>query len=430
MKPLNSSGSLTRRRFVERMAATAFGVNLLPAFAGTKPLAAGQSDDKDKKQDKGFGSAKRVIIIQLDGGLSHIDTFDPKTGKSKGPGKAIKTAADFQVTHYLPETAKVADKICVIRSMTADIGVHAPAKYFMRTAYAGRGTIKHPNIGAWAQHYLGRSHAQMPSSVCINRRSDRGNGFFSSSFAPLSIGEPERGIGNVEALNGKKRFARRVDLLNRLDSTFQKKYPDKQIQAYNGYYDDALALMKSSELDAFDLSKESNEVRKAYGSSRFGQGCLLARRLISSGVRVVEVAHDGWDFHKNLESEIVDLAPIFDQAYAALLKDLERTGLLDSTLVVVTTEFGRKPSFDGDGRGHHPACFSTVLVGAGIKRGYVYGKSDNLGFHPDENPVTVGALHATIGWAAGMAIKKPAISESGRPFTIGDKASPVLDLFA
>ncbi len=421
--PLLKIDSSTRRQFVQGMAATAFGLNILPT-------ALSLTDDPIPTSGPGFGSAKRVIVLQLDGGMSHIDTFDPKRGNSKGPGKTIKTSADFQVTEYLPETAKLANKICVIRSMTAEVGVHAPAKYVMRTGYAGRGTVVHPNMGAWAQHYLGRSHQQIPSSVCINRRSDRGNGFFPSNHAPLAIGEPNAGIGNIEALAGDRLMRKRIRLLNALDSDFRKNYPDKQVQAYNGYYDDALALMKSSELDAFDLQKESEDVRTSYGDSRFGQGCLLARRLVQSGVRFVEIAHDGWDMHNNLADDIVELTPVFDQAYTALLRDLENQGMLDDTLVVVSTEFGRKPKFEGNGRGHHPVCFSTVLAGAGVKRGYVHGTSDDAGEYVDDDDVTIGNFHATIGWAMGLPLSQEAVSPSGRPFTVGDKEQPVMDLFA
>jgi hypothetical protein len=423
--PLYSFDPPSRREFIERCAATAFGLSVLPtasllAADGPKPIARGA----------GFGKAKRIIVLQLDGGLSHIDTFDPKSGKSKGPGKTIKTSADFQVTQYLPKTAAIANKICVLRSMTAKVGVHKPAQYIIRTGFSARGTIRHPAMGAWATHYLGRSHPTMPSSVCINRRSDQGNGFFPSSYAPLAIGEPSNGVSNVDPLHGDKTLQRRLALSNDLDVAFRNKYKDKKIQAYNGYYDDALKLMRSTELKAFDLSEESEKTREAYGKSRLGQGCLLARRLVASGVRYIEIAHDGWDFHKALQDGITDLAPIFDQAYSALLTDLDQRGMLDSTLVVVATEFGRKPSFDGDGRGHHPSCFSTVLAGGGVKKGYVYGQSDELGNKVKTNPIKVGEFHATIGWAAGLPLEKEVTTPSGRPFTIGKGEKPLMDVFA
>ena len=420
---LNSLDAQTRRQFVERCAATSFGLSILP----TAHLTAADSTDP---KPAAFGKAKSVIWLMLNGGLSHIDSLDPKQGKSKGPAKAINTSADFQVTEFFPKLATVANRVCVIRSMEAKIGVHKPAQYFMRTAYEPRGTILHPNLGAWGSHYLGRSSKNLPSSVCINRRSDQGNGFFPSSYAPLAIGDPTKGINDVKSIGDKSEATKRLTLLNGLDADFRRKFNDKRVNAYNGFYDDALALMKSKELKAFDLSGESEKQRAAYGDNSFGQGCLLARRLVESGVRFVEVKHDGWDHHKALADEMADVAPVFDQAFATLITDLEQRGILDSTLVVVATEFGRKPDYKGDGRSHHPVCFSTALAGGGAKAGFVYGKSDDAGFYVDENAVSIGAFHASIAYASGMEIEKPAMSPSGRPMTVGDGEKPVLELFA
>jgi hypothetical protein len=420
---LNSLDTPTRRQFVERCAAASFGLSIVPV---TQLVAAESANQKPAA----FGKAKSVIWLMLSGGLSHIDSLDPKQGKSKGPAKTIKTSADFQVTDFFPKFATVADRVCVIRSMEAKIGVHKPAQYYMRTAYEPRGTILHPNLGAWGSHYLGRSSETLPSSVCVNRRSDQGNGFFPSSYAPLAIGDPSQGISNVRSIGGKSEATKRLTLLNGLDGDFRRKFNDKGVNAYNGFYDDALALMKSKELKAFDLSSESEEQRAAYGSNSFGQGGLLARRLVDSGVRFVEVKHDGWDHHKALADEMADVAPVFDRTYATLITDLDQRGMLDTTLVVVATEFGRKPNFDGDGRSHHPVCFSTVFAGGGAKAGFVYGKSDDDGYYVDENTVSVGAFHASIAFAAGMEINKPATSPSGRPMTVGDGEKPVLELFA
>ena len=191
-----------------------------------------------------------------------------------------------------------------------------------------------------------------------------------------------------------------------------------------------MRMLRSEDLDAFDLSKENKQTRERYGDSRFGQGCLLARRLVETGIRFVEVTSDGWDMHKDLKGEMEDICPPFDHAYAALIADLKERGLLDTTLVVLATEFGRKPKYEGDGRGHYPLCFTCGLAGAGVKRGFVYGASDAAGAQPDQ-PVTVGDFHATIGWAAGLPIEKEAVTSSGRPFRIGgSKAKPILEMFA
>tara|TARA_B110000483_G_C18198378_1_gene544097 strand:- start:846 stop:2102 length:1257 start_codon:yes stop_codon:yes gene_type:complete len=411
---------LERRQFIERCALGAFGLSVLPNLATGAESSTGN----------GFGKAKRIIFLQVKGGMSHIDTFDPKVGPTKGPGDAIRTKADFQVTEYLPKTAQIADRISVIRSMSAKVGVHGPAQYFMRTAFTERNTIKHPNLGAWAQHYLGSSHKTLPSSACINTSPKNGNGFFPTAFSPIPILDPQKGLRNIKTRGGSEDLKERLALSEKLSSFFSARYPDQRVKSYREFYDNTLRLLRSKDLDSFDLTKEPVSIREKYGVNKFGQGCLLARRLVETGVRFVEVATDGWDMHNNLQGEMEDLSPSFDQAYAALISDLDNRGLLDSTLVVLATEFGRKPNFNGNGRGHHPICFSSVLAGGGVKRGFVYGSSDKEGAYPDD-PVTVHDLHATIGWAAGLPLKKVFQSDSGRPFVVGGtKAKPVLPIFA
>ncbi|MEC7393666.1 MAG: DUF1501 domain-containing protein [Verrucomicrobiota bacterium] len=415
-----NSSFIDRRQFVERCALGAFGLSILPNLSAV-PSVAGQN---------GFGKAKRIIFLQVRGGMSHIDTFDPKDGKSKGPGKAIRTKSDFQVTEYLPKIAGIADKIAVIRSMTAKVGVHGPAQYFMRTAFTERNTIKHPNLGAWAQHYLGESHDTLPSSACINAGAKHGNGFFPTAYSPIPILNPSTGLRNIRTRGGSEALSQRLALSEKLSSFFSARFPDPQVKSYREFYDNTLRLLRSKDLDSFDLNKESSAMRKKYGMGKFGQGCLLARRLVETGVRYVEVSTDGWDMHNNLESEMQDLSPAFDQAYAALISDLDDRGMLDDTLVVMATEFGRKPQFNGNGRGHYPICYSTVLAGGGVKRGFVHGSSDKEGAYP-EDPVTVHDLHATIGWAAGLPLDKEVLTASGRPFVVGGaKAKPVMGLFA
>ncbi len=421
----------SRRTFLERCAKAAYGLSILPFLGhetfGAETIAAPIAP---LVKGPGFGSAKNIIILNLTGGMTHIDTFDPKTGETKGPGKAISTKADFQVTEYLPKTAAIADKIAVIRSMSAKIGVHEAARYFMRTGFEKRGTIKHPWLGAWAQHYLGPSHQTLPSSVCVNRNSDHGNGFFPATFSPLPILDPDAGLQNSRSAVGPDGVSKRLDLVNQLDQSFRQRFPDENVSAYDDFYESTVRLMKSSDLKAFDVTAEPSALRESYGKNKFGQGCLLARRLIENGIRSVEVVSGGWDMHNNLEEAMGSRGGEFDVAFAALISDLESRGLLKNTLVAVMTEFGRKPDFQGSGRGHYPKVFTTVLAGAGIKRGYVHGASDPTGSEPIKDPVTVGNLHATIGYAAGLAINEPAISPSGRPFTVGNKAEPVRDLFA
>jgi len=411
---------LDRRTFVQRCAQLAFGLTVLPPILSRAATPAGP----------GFGKAKRIIFLQLQGGLSHIDSFDPKTGESKGPGEAVGTKAGFQLTSYLPETAKIADKITVIRSMTAKVGVHASAQYLMRTGYEQRGTIVHPMLGAWAQHYLGASSKTLPSSVSVNRPANHGNGFFPAAFSPLPILDPDEGLTNSAARVSADVQTKRVNLLQQLDATFGKTMADENVKAYGDFYDSTMQLMKSSDLKAFDLSAEPADLREKYGRNKFGQGALLARRLVESGVRFVEVQSGGWDMHRDLDESMEERGGEFDRTFAALVSDLDSRGLLDSTLVVVSTEFGRKPTFDGSGRGHHPIAFSTALAGGGVKRGYVHGASDDRGYAPKTLPMTVPEFHATIGWAAGLPLQDEVNTPSGRPMSVGNKAKPALTVFA
>jgi hypothetical protein len=422
---------ISRRSFVERVAQTAFGLTVLP-FLPSQSLrgAEAQVPAASASAAPGFGKAKAVIMLQLAGGLSQIDSFDPKTGASKGPGDAVKTKAGFQVTSFLPETAKIADKITVIRSMTAKVGVHEPASYLMRTGFEKRGTIVHPTLGAWAQHYLGASHQTLPSSVCINRPSNHGNGFFPATMSPLPILDPDEGLKNAISKAAAPTLEKRLALLGEMDRKFSDNVKDPSVAAYNDFYESTLRLMKGKDLECFDLDKESADLRGKYGANRFGQGCLLARRLVEGGVRYVEVVSGGWDMHKDIQGGMEDRGAEFDTAFAALIADLDSRGLLDSTLVVVATEFGRKPQFDGSGRGHHPLVFSCVLAGGGAKRGYVHGASDDAGGDVKSDPVTVGDLHATVARACGLPIEKSVVSPSGRPFTVGNKGKPVNGVFA
>src|SRR5260221_3982063 len=300
----------------------------------------------------------------------------------------------------------------------------------MRTGFEKRGTIVHPMLGAWAQHYLGPSHKTLPSTVCVSRASTHGNGYSPATYAPLPILDPDDGLANSASRAPQDVQEKRLSLLAQLDATFSKQVPDENVRAYNDFYDTTLQLMKSSDLKAFDLSDEPAALRDKYGRSKFGQGCLLARRLLEHGVRFIEVSSGGWDMHKQIEEGMEDRGSEFDHVFAALIDDLDSRGLLDSTLVAVTTEFGRKPSFDGSGRGHHPIAFSTALAGAGVKRGFVYGSSDAKGYAPAANPTTVGDFPATIAWAAGLPIEEEFKSPSGRPMTIGNKGKPAIGAFA
>ncbi len=415
-----------RRRFLQLAAGSFLGVSTDSLFA-----AAGNKSDLAPREKP----AKQLIYLYMAGGMSHIDTFDLKTGnENQGLTRAINTRLDgLQVTSHLPNLAKQADKLCVVNSLTSTAGDHEKGNYFMHTSYEQRATIRHPGLGAWSQKMNGKLNPTMPGSVFIGKESrfHGSGGFFEPEFEPLAISEPKSGLKHSRSFVRDDRLARRLDLANDLDAEFLERYHTKPIRAYGEMYDDAVRLMESPDLAAFNINKEDDKTRARYGEDRFGQGCLLARRLIESDVRTVEVSFSGWDTHSNNFTSMPLLCQTMDQAVAALLEDLESIGKLDDTVVVLTTEFGRTPRVNRNmGRDHYPQAFTSVIAGGGFKEGYVYGKTSEGAEEVVENPVTIPDFNATIAYALGIPIDQVLYSPSKRPFTVAHKGEPVLDLFA
>jgi hypothetical protein len=368
--------------------------------------------------------------------MTHLDTFDTKPGhENQGQTKTINTNVDgVRISEYLPSLAGHADKLAIVRSLTSTAGAHDQGNYLMHTSYEQRATIRHPGIGAWALKYKGRMNTNLPGSVFIggNSRINGGGGFFEPQYEPLAINDPNSGLKNSK-LRGvnQEMFDQRLELAGKFDAEFHERYNVKQVRAYTSMYDDAVRIMKSKDLQAFDLSQEDEMTRERYGKDPFGQGCLLARRLVEHDVRSVEVSLGGWDMHNNVFVAAPDKCAILDQAMSALLEDLDRRGKLEETVVVLTTEFGRTPRINQNaGRDHYPKAFSSVLAGGGLKGGITYGKTDEGAENVVENPVKIQDFNATIAHALGLPLDQVLYSPSKRPFTVAHKGKPVLDLFA
>ena len=422
---LNKLDPLSRREFAMRTAKTALGVSLLPFGAGSRAMAA---------EGPGFGKAKHVIFLWMGGGMTHIDTFDPKDGVTKSPKDPIKTKADGidRIGGYLPKLAEQAKKMTIVRSMTSKTGVHEAGTYIMKTAYEPRGTIIHPSMGAWASHFQGRiKGVTLPDSVTIGGGGAHpGAGFFPPSLSPVPISSAEAGLQNIRPSSGDDVFQKRVSLMNEFDSSFRNKFKSDDVKAYTEFYEETMKLLKSEDLKAFDISLESAEAKAKYGPG-FGAGCLLARRLVEHGVRFVEVNLGGWDMHNTIDTAMDRNGNTLDTGFAALLQDLEDKGLLESTLVCLGSEFGRTPDInENDGRDHYPLAYSTVFAGAGIKGGYVHGSTDKDGRRVADKQATPSDFQATIGHAMGLPVDEVVMSPSNRPFTVGDKGNPILDIFA
>lgn len=429
MKLQNQLDSISRRSFCERWAQATLGVTVLHGSGGL--FAAAEAAKPVPASGPGFGKAKNVIFLQMIGGMTHIDTLDPKEGPTQGPFKPVSTKAGFQLGGIMENLAKQADKIGIIRSMSSKTGVHAAGQYMIRSGYEQRGTIKHPNIGAWAQHFKGLSHKTLPSSVCINRQPQNGNGFFPSSFSPLPILDPDAGLQYAESDASPESLIKRLVLLDQLDAGFRQRFQTAEVKSYTQFYDKTVSIMSSTDLEAFQLADEPEALKEKYGRNKFGQGCLLARRLVEKGIRYIEVAKGGWDMHNNIEEELEDNGAELDVALSALLEDLQERGLLESTLVVLCSEFGRGPKINGNGgRDHHPKVFSTLFAGGGIKGGFVYGASDKEGHAVADKQVSIQDFLSTVGWSLGLPVDEVVMSPSNRPFTVGDKGKVVMDMFA
>lgn len=382
------------------------------------------------------GAAKHIIYLYMSGGMTHLDTFDTKPGhENQGQTKTINTNVDgLNISEYLPALAKHGEKLTIVNSLTSTAGAHDQGNYLMHTSYDQRATIRHPGIGAWALKYKGRMNPNLPGSVFVggNSRINGGGGFFEPEFEPLAINDPASGLKNSK-LRGvnQETFDHRLELAGKFDTEFHETYDVKQVRAYTQMYDDAVRIMQSKDLQAFDLKQEDEMTRERYGDNAFGQGCLLARRLIEHDVRAVEVNYGGWDMHNNVFVEAPEKCGVLDQGMSALLDDLERRGKLEDTVVVLTTEFGRTPRINQNaGRDHFPKAFSSVLVGGGFKGGIKYGKTDEGGENVIENAVKIQDFNATVAYAMGLPLDQILYSPSKRPFTVAHKGAPVLDLFA
>lgn len=428
----------SRREFLETAARAMLGVSVLPiasTFAADTPK--GKPAPSGKPVSAG-GAAKHVIYLYMQGAMTHLDTFDLKPGReTQGQTKGIATnVPGMQISEFLPSLAKVTDKMAIIRSMSTETGDHEGGRYLIKTSFKQIASIRHPTLGSWAMELLGKRQKTLPDNVTVAAESTHpGAGFMPPSFSPLPIDNPADGLQNTKtpAYLTKQSFGKRMELVNKFDSAFRQKYDQKQVEAYNEFYKQAITLLSSEELKAFDIKVESDDMKTAYGANRFGQGCLLARRLVENDVRFVEVNFGSWDHHTDIydNNRMPQQCRILDQAMGQLITDLTEKGLIKNTMIVLATEFGRTPRINqNNGRDHHPGAFSCVLAGAGIKGGQFYGKSDKDGFSVEDDGVSVNAFNATIARAMGMPTDKEVFSPSGRPFTVSNKGTAVAKLLS
>jgi hypothetical protein len=375
--------------------------------------------------------AQACIHIFLPGGQAHQESWDPKPFapvEYRGPMTSIPTKLDgVQLNECLTQTAQIADKITICRAMTHGEAAHERGTHNMFTGYRPSPALKFPSIGSVVSHELGVRN-NLPPYVAVPSMpaQDAGSGYLSSAFAPFSLGsDPANGGFKVQdlALPGNvtpERFATRRSMLDAVNTHFAGKEKSDNLNAMDTFYERAYGLISSEKArDAFDINKEDGKLRDAYGRNAAGQRFLMARRLVESGVRFVTLTYGGWDLHNGIQQGTKNQLPQFDQAFAALIRDLESKGMLDSTMVMVSSEFGRTPKINTTaGRDHWPKVFSVVLAGGGIKKGLAYGKSDPTASEPDEDALTVEDLAHTVYHCLGIDADKKLMSPGDRPIDI------------
>lgn len=410
----------SRRQFLQLSAAGALGAT---ASGWLNVLASHAAETGSAPA----GKAKACILLWMDGGPSHKDTWDLKPD-SKGAGefKPIKTSAPgIQISEHLPRIAKLMHLGALVRSMSTAEGAHPRAKYNLHTGYReGQGGVRYPSLGSIVSSELGKTDFPAPNFVSIGGRSF-GSGFLGPKHQPLTVGDPNRGVEDLRGLANGRQFDNRVGLLQEMEKAFHGEYQNDSINDHKTTYERAVRLMQAKESKAFDLSSESASVKATYGTNPFGQGCLMARRLVEVGVPFVEVSLGGWDTHQDNFTRVKANSEKLDAGFASLVSDLKDRGLLDSTLVICMGEFGRTPNInargDKPGRDHYPKAWSLAMMGAGLKGGTVYGKTDKEGASVEEDKANAIDFMATVCELLGIDGAKENETATGRPIRIVDK---------
>jgi hypothetical protein len=418
--------ALSRRDFLKL---TAAGVTAASASGWLSVLAARAAQSGVKH--------KACILLWMDGGPSHIDTFDMKPeSKDAGEFKPIKTSVSgIEISEHFPKFAKQMQHAALLRGMSTSEGAHGRARYYMHTGYKeGVGGLVYPSIGSIVSAELGNPESPMPNFVAVNGRS-YGAGFLGAKHQPLIVNDPLKGVENLRPLVDNKEFNDRLGLLEQLEKAFAKDYQTQAGGDHKTTYLRAVQLMQSKEAKSFDLSLEPASSKKEYGENKFGEGCLLARRLVEAGVSFVEVNLGGWDTHQDNFDRVKKLSSEVDPAMSTLIGDLKTRGLLDRTLVIWMGEFGRTPKINTrgakPGRDHYPRAWTSVLAGGGIKGGQVIGKTDKEGAAVEERTISALDFMATVCKILGIDADKQDTAANGRPIRIVDKgATPIKELLA
>lgn len=410
---------LSRRMFVGAAAGTFLGMNVraLMARAG-----------EDRK-----ATAEHVILFWNGGGMSHIDTFDPKPGRdTQGDFDPIATSVPgIQISEIFPELAKQMKHVALIRSIAGQNGDHGRATYQLQTSYAQSSNLQHPGIGSVVVSEK-KAMGDLPAYVTVGGLAPKA-GYLGQRCEAYFVGRPGEKDPYLAFPSsiGDARGNKRLDILQRMNQKQAGNLPTGEADAAQTALTDAVRLMRSPALEAFEVRKEKPEVLERYGDSEFGRSALLARRLVEKGVRFVQVNRGGFDVHSNAFPAMRDHGEAMDPALAALIQDLAVSGLLQKTMIVMLSEFGRTPKINMTaGRDHHPTVFSALFAGGGVKGGQVIGSSDADGVAPKDRPVKVPDLHGSICHALGIDPNKEVMTPLQRPMKLVDNGKAVPELFS
>ncbi len=379
---------------------------------------------------------KNCILLWLAGGPSTKDMWDLRPGTDNGgPYRQIQTnVTGIQISEHFPQFAQLMNHAAIIRSMSTAEGAHARASYNLHTGYReGQGGIVYPSLGSIVSKELGSEDTAMPNFVSVGQRS-YGSGFLGARHQPLIVNNAARGVENLRTGIGQDQFNSRVGLLDELEQGFHSTHNAGTAQAHRTTTQRAVTLMRDSGTRAFDVTLEPAASRAAYGTGAFADGCLMARRLVESGVKFVEVTLGGWDTHQNNFARVQQLSGQVDPAMSALVRDLRDRRMLDNTLVILMGEFGRTPRINQrgalPGRDHYPRAWSSVMVGGGIRGGQVIGRTDAEAATVVERPVNVFDFMSTVCRTLGIDYNKQNHAPNGRPIRIVDRpATPIAQLF-
>lgn len=426
-------GFVGRREFITNMAA---GATASALTLGWRDLFVAQAAELRKK-------GKSIILLWMDGGPSQFDTFNPKVGSpNQGPARAISTnVPGIEIADFWPQTAMMMDKLGLIRSMRTPEAEHDRAITHVRTGYRPTPALRYPTFGSLVARDREDFNFDLPAFVRIGKprikTRDVDAGVLGVRYASFNIDEAGKLPPNVRPVVPHETLRRRLALADKFDSEFAAAGAAKEVADKKSIYDRTSRFVLSPRLETFDLDREPAALRDAYGRTNFGQGCLLARRLVETGVSFVEVISTGdrndagWDTHNNGFRDTPYLAAEVDPAYSALIHDLEQRGMLNDTLVVWMGEFGRTPKIKPDGgRDHYSKGWPVIFAGGGVRGGQVIGATDADGIDVIDRPIGVSDLCVTLCRVMGMKPDEEYRTSDSRPVKLVEGGEIIRELFS